>query len=69
LRKNFGIREISGVWRKFHNEGIYKFYSCPSDDSVVTSKILYGARLGEKMYKIFMCKPVGKQPHERLRLK
>jgi hypothetical protein len=54
LRKIFGPKktEVTGVWRKLHNEELHNLYSSPSIIRILKSKRMrwagHVARIGEK---------------------
>jgi hypothetical protein len=60
LRRIFGPKrdEVTGVWRKLHNEELHRFYSSPSVIRMIKSRRMrwagYVVRVGEKRnaYKI-----------------
>jgi hypothetical protein len=74
LRRIFGPKmdEVTGGWRKLHNEERHNLYSSPS---IITSRMMksrrvgHVARMGEKTnaYRILMRKAEGKRPLERPR--
>jgi hypothetical protein len=73
LRRIFGPKrdEVTGYWRKLHNEELHNFYSLPN--RMMKSRRMRWAghvvRMGEKRdaYRILMGKPEGKRPLERPR--
>jgi hypothetical protein len=75
LRRIFGPKrgEVTGEWRKLHNEELHNLYSSPDIIRQVKSRRTrwagHVARMGEerKVYKVLMGKPEGKRPLERLR--
>jgi hypothetical protein len=75
LRRIFGSKrdEVTGEWRKMHNEELHKLYSSPDIIRQVKSRRMrwagYVARMGEerKMYKFLVGKPEGKRPVGRPR--
>jgi hypothetical protein len=75
LRGIFGPKrdEVTGEWRKLHNEELHDLYSSPSIIKVVKSRRLrlvgHIARTGEKRnaYRLLMEKPEGKRPLGRPR--
>jgi hypothetical protein len=75
LRRIFGPKrdEVTGGWRKVHNEELHNLYSSPSIIRVIKSRRLrwagHVARMGEKRnaYRILARKPEGKRPLGRPR--
>jgi hypothetical protein len=75
LRRVFGPKrdEVTGEWRKLHNEELRNLYSSTDIIRQVKSRRMrwaeHVARMGEdiKMYKILMGKPEGRRPLERPR--
>jgi hypothetical protein len=71
LRKIFGPKrdEVTGEWRKLHNEELHNLYSAPDIIRQVKSRRMrwagHLARMGEerKVYKVLVGKPEGKRPH------
>jgi hypothetical protein len=69
LRRIFGSKrdEITGGWRKLHDEELHNFYSSPSIIRMMKSRRMrwagHVARMGEKRngYKIFVGKPEGRR--------
>jgi hypothetical protein len=69
LRRIFGPKrdEVTGVWRKLHNEELRELYSSPSIIRVIISRKMRWAgnvaRMGEKRnaYRLFVGKPEGKR--------
>jgi hypothetical protein len=65
--------EVTGVWRKPHNEELHNLYSSPSIIRVIKSRRARWtgliARMGEKRnaYRIFVENPEGKRPVGRPR--
>jgi hypothetical protein len=61
LRRIFGPKrdEVTGGWRKLHNEAIRDLYSSPSIIRMIKSR-----RMGEKKnsYRLLVGKPEGKSP-------
>ena len=70
LRKIFGPKrdEVTGEWRKLHNEELNDLYSLPNIVRVVESRRMrwagHVARMGEKrgVYRVLVGKPEGKRP-------
>jgi hypothetical protein len=70
LRRIFGPKrdEVTGGWRKLHNEELYNLYSSPSIIRIIKSGMMrwagHVARMGEKKnaYGIVKGKPEGKKP-------
>jgi hypothetical protein len=74
LRRIFGSKrdEVTGEWRKLHNEELQYLYSCPDIRQLKARRMRwarYVERMGEerKLYKVLMGKPEGKRSLERLR--
>jgi hypothetical protein len=75
LRRIFGPKkdEVTGEWRKLHNEELYNLYSSPDISMQVKSRRLrwagHVARMREerKVYKVLVGKPEGKRPLGRPR--
>jgi hypothetical protein len=75
LRRIFGRKrdEVTGEWRKLHNEELYSLYSSPDIIRQVKSRRMrwagHVARMGEerKVYKGLVGKPEGKRPLGRPR--
>jgi hypothetical protein len=75
LRRIFGPKrdEVTGEWRKLHNEELHNLYSSPDIIRQVKSRRMRWAgcvaRIGEerKVYKVLMGKPEGKRPLGRPR--
>jgi hypothetical protein len=69
LRRIFGPKrdEVTGEWRKLHNEELHNFYSSPDINRQVKSRRMrwagHVARMGEerKVYKVLVGKPEGKR--------
>jgi hypothetical protein len=65
--------EVTGSWRKLHNEELHKLYSSPSIIRMIKSRRMRWegriARIGEKLnaYRILTGKPEGKRPLGRSR--
>jgi ribosomal protein L37E len=75
LRNIFGPKrdEVTGEWRKLHNEELRDLYSSPSTIRIIKSKRIrwagHVARMGEKRnaYRLLVGKPEGKKPLGRPR--
>jgi hypothetical protein len=75
LRRIFGskIDEVTGEWRKLHNEELHNLYSSPDNLRQVKSRRMrwegHVARMGEerKVYKVLVGKPEGMRPLGRPR--
>jgi hypothetical protein len=75
LRKIFGPKrdEVTGGWRKVHNEELHNLYSLPSIIRMIKSRRIrwegYLTRMGYKgnAYRILVGKPEGKRPLGRPR--
>jgi len=75
LRKIFGPRrdEVTGEWRRLHNEELNNLYSSPNIVRVIKSRRMrwagHVARKGEErgVYRVFVGKPEGKRPLRRPR--
>ena len=75
LRGIFGPRrgEVTGEWRKLHNEELNDLYSSPSIVRVIKSRRMrwvgHVARMGEVMgvYRVLVGKPEGRRPLGRPR--
>jgi hypothetical protein len=75
LRRIFGPKrdEVTGEWRKLHNEELHSLYSSPDIIRQVRSRPIrwagHVARMGEnrKVYKVLVGKPEGKRLPGRLR--
>jgi hypothetical protein len=72
LRRIFGPKrdEVTGEWRKLHNEELNDIYSSPTIVQVIKSRRMrwmgHFARMqeGRGMYRILVGKPEGKRPLE-----
>ena len=70
LRRVFGPKrdEVTGEWRKLHNEELRDLYSLPNIVQVVKSRRMrwagHGARMGEErgVHRVLVGKPGGKRP-------
>ena len=75
LRKIFGPRkdEVTGEWRRLHNEELNDLYSSPNIVRVIKSRRTrwagHVARMGEEkaVYRVLVGKPEGKRPMGRPR--
>jgi hypothetical protein len=75
LRRIFGPKrdEVTGEWRKLHNEELHNLYSSPDVIKQVKSRRMrwagHVARMGEdrKVYKVLVGKPEGRRPLGRPR--
>jgi hypothetical protein len=75
LRRVFGPKrdEVTGEWRKLHNEELHDLYSSPSILRIIKSRRIrwadHVARMGEKRnaYKLLVGKTEGKRPLGRPR--
>jgi hypothetical protein len=75
LRRIFGPKrdEVTGEWKKLHNEELHSFYSSPDIIRQFKSRRMrcagHVARMGEerKEYKVLVGKPEGKRPLGRPR--
>jgi hypothetical protein len=75
LRRIFGPKrdEVTGEWRKLHNEELHKLYSSPDIiRQVKSSRIRWVGHVacmgeGRKVYKVLVGKPEGKRPPGRPR--
>ena len=74
LRRIFGPRrdEVTGEWRKLHNEELNGLYCSPNIVWVIKWRRMrwtgYVARMGEeRVYRVLVGKPEGKRPLGRLR--
>jgi hypothetical protein len=69
LRRMFGPKrdEVTGEWRKFHNEELHIFYSSPNIIRQIKSRRMrwaeHVARMGEErnLYRVLVGKPEGKR--------
>jgi hypothetical protein len=74
LRKIFGPKrvEVTGGWRKLHNEELHDLYSSRSIIRIIKSRMIWVehvARMGNKRnaYRLLVGKPEGKRPLGRPR--
>ena len=75
LREIFGLRrdEVTGEWRRLHNEELNDLFSTPNILRVIKSRRMrwagHVARMGEEkgMYRFLMGKPEGRRPLGRPR--
>jgi hypothetical protein len=75
LRRIFGPKrdEVTGEWRKLHNNELHDLYSSPSIIRIIKSRRMrwegHVARMGEKgnVYRLLVGKPEGKRPLGRPR--
>jgi hypothetical protein len=73
LRRIFGPKrdEVTGGWRKLHNEELHSLYSSPGIIRMVKSRAGHVARMGETRNeytcRILVGKPEGKRPLGRSR--
>jgi hypothetical protein len=75
LKRIFGPKrdEVTGEWRKLHNEELYDLYSSPSIIRIMKARRIrwagHVARMGEKgnAYRLLVEKPEGRRPLGRPR--
>jgi hypothetical protein len=73
LRRIFGPKrdEVTGGWRKLHNEEPHNLFSSPSIIRMIKSRRMRwagnAARMGRSAYRILVGKPEGKRPLGRPR--
>ena len=75
LRTVFGPKrdEVTGEWRKLHNEDLRDLYSLPNIVRVVKSRIRWAGHVvrmeeGRGVHRVLVGKPKGKRPVGRPRL-
>jgi hypothetical protein len=69
LRRIFGPKmdEVTGEWRRLHNEELYKLYSSPNIFQMINARRMrwagHVARMGDRRgaYRIFVGRPEGKR--------
>jgi hypothetical protein len=67
LRRIFGPRrdEVTGEWRKLHNEELNDLYCSPNISRVIKSRSMrwagHVARMGRSAYRVLAVKPEGKR--------
>jgi hypothetical protein len=77
LRRIYGPKrdEVTGAWRKLHNEELHDMYSSPAIVRVIKSRRMrwagHAARIeeGKGVYRDLVGKPEGKRPMGRSRLR
>jgi hypothetical protein len=75
LRRIFGLKrdEVTGEWRKLHNEELHGLYSLPSIIKIIKARRMrwarHVARMREKrnVYRLLVGKPEGRRPLGRPR--
>jgi hypothetical protein len=75
LRRIFGPKrdEVTGEWRKLHNEELHDVYSSPNINRIIKLRSMrwagHVARMGEKRnaYRLLVRKPEGRRPLGRPR--
>jgi hypothetical protein len=73
LRRIFGRDDVTGEWRRLHNEELIDLYSSPNIVRVIKSRRMswagHVARMGERRgaYGVFVGKPEGRRPLGRPR--
>ena len=75
MRRIFGPKrdEVTGEWRKLHNEELNELYCSPNIVRVIKSRRMslagHVARMGKKkgVYRVWVGKPEGKRPLGRPR--
>jgi hypothetical protein len=74
LRRIFGPRrdEVTGEWRKLHNEELNVLYSLPNLVQVIKSRMRWAGHVvhmveGRGVYRVLVGKPEGKRPLGRSR--
>jgi hypothetical protein len=74
LRRIFGSKrdEVTGGWRKLHNEELHNLYSSPSRMKIIKSRMRWvghvaGMEEKRNVYRLLVRKPEGKRPLGRPR--
>jgi hypothetical protein len=69
LRRVFGPKrdEVTGAWRKLHNEELSDLYSLPNIVRVVKSRRMRWVGEGRGVHRVLVGKSEGKRPLGRLR--
>jgi hypothetical protein len=68
---DLGLDDVTGEWRRFHNEELNYLYSSPNIMRVIKLRrmrwVWHVARMGEErvVYRVLVGKPEGKRPMER----
>jgi hypothetical protein len=75
MRKIFGLKrnEVTGGWRKLHNEELHDLYSLPSIIIIIKSRMRWVghvARMGEKRntYRLLVGKARGKEAARKTKM-